>query len=116
MKIDNIYFQATSGGVCFGGGEPTMYADFIIEFRRLSGDLWKITIETSLYKYSYATMEQLAPVIDNWIVDIKDMSHDIYQQYTRKQSHVQQSLSCLQLLDLTDKVTVKVTLIPDYEH
>ena len=23
IKIDNIYFQATGGGVCFGGGEPT---------------------------------------------------------------------------------------------
>lgn len=93
-----------------------MYADFIIEFRRLSGDLWKITIDISFYKYSYATMAQLAPMTGNWIVNIKDMNYDIYQQYTRKRSHVQQSLSCLQLLDLTDKVTVKVTLIPDYEH
>lgn len=59
-------------------------------------------------------MERLAPVIDNWIVDIKDMNHDIYQQYTGKRSHVQQSLSCLQLLNLTDKVTAKVTLISDY--
>jgi pyruvate formate lyase activating enzyme len=25
VKIDNIYFQTTGGGICFGGGEPTMY-------------------------------------------------------------------------------------------
>ena len=27
VKIDNIYFQATGGGICFGGGEPTLYQD-----------------------------------------------------------------------------------------
>lgn len=70
MKIDNIYFQAIGGGVCFGGGEPIMYADFIIEFRKLCGNSWKITIETASYKCSYATMERLVPVIDKWIVDV----------------------------------------------
>ena len=35
VKIDNIYFQTTGGGVCFGGGEPTMYANFIKEFRQV---------------------------------------------------------------------------------
>ena len=48
VKIDNIYFQTTGGGVCFGGGEPTMYANFIKEFRQVCGDKWKITLETSL--------------------------------------------------------------------
>ena len=41
VKIDNIYFQTTGGGVCFGGGEPTMYANFIKEFRQVCGDKWK---------------------------------------------------------------------------
>ena len=114
VKIDNIYFQATGGGICFGGGEPTGYADFIIAFHELCGDAWKITLETSLYNCSYATMERLAPVVDKWIVDVKDMNNDIYRHYTGKKSHIEQILTCLQQLDLTDKVTVKVPLIPDY--
>lgn len=28
VKIDNLYFQATGGGICFGGGEPTLYKDY----------------------------------------------------------------------------------------
>ena len=28
VKIDNIYFQSTGGGICFGGGEPTLYKDY----------------------------------------------------------------------------------------
>ena len=35
VKIDNIYFQTTGGGICFGGGEPTMYANFIKAFTLL---------------------------------------------------------------------------------
>lgn len=31
VKIDNIYCQAIGGGICFGGGEPTIYADFIAD-------------------------------------------------------------------------------------
>ena len=49
VKIDDLYFQATGGGICFGGGEPTRYAGFIEEFRRICGNAWKITLETSLY-------------------------------------------------------------------
>lgn len=114
VKLDNIYFQATGGGICFGGGEPTKYADFIADFRKICGETWKITIETSLYGCSYSTIEQLAPVVDKWIVDVKDMDSEIYHQYTGCRSHILQSLACLQKLNLTDKVTVKVPLIPDY--
>lgn len=114
VKIDNIYFQATGGGICFGGGEPTLYADFISQFHKLCGSSWKITIETSLHLCSFSTIELLAPIIDKWIVDVKDMDSEIYRQYTGRQSHVLQSLTCLDRLNLMDKVTVKVPLIPDY--
>lgn len=114
VKIDNIYFQATGGGICFGGGEPIKYADFIADFRKLCGNSWKITIETALHHSSFSTIEHLAPIIDKWIVDVKDMDSEIYRQYTGRQSHILQSLTCLERLNLMDKVTVKVPLIPDY--
>lgn len=114
VKIDNIYFQATGGGICFGGGEPTKYVDFIIAFHELCGNAWKITLETSLYCCTYATMERLASVVDKWIVDVKDMNSQIYQLYTGRKSHIFQNLTCLQQLNLADKVTIKVPHIPDY--
>lgn len=114
VKIDNIYFQATDGGICFGGGEPIQYADFIIAFKKICGESWKITIETALHGCTYRTIEQLAPVIDEWIVDVKDMDNDIYYQYTGHPPLIKQNLAYLQKLDLADKVTVKVPLIPGY--
>lgn len=115
VKIDNIYFQTTGGGVCFGGGEPTMYANFIKEFRQVCGDKWKITLETSL-ACSADDLEMLADVVDHWIVDVKSMDSAIYERYTGQPSGVSQNLSRLQKLVPNEKVTIKVPAIPDFNE
>lgn len=115
VKIDNIYFQATGGGICFGGGEPTMYANFIEEFRQVCGDKWKITLETSL-ACSYNDIEILRDTVDHWIVDIKSMDSVIYEMYTGQVSVVSQRLSSLQMLVPNEKVTIKVPTIPDFNE
>lgn len=115
VKIDNIYFQTTGGGICFGGGEPTMYADFIKEFRQVCGDKWKITLETSV-ACSYRTIEMLAGVVDHWIVDIKSMDSVIYEKYTGHMSGVLQHLRSLQMLVPNEKVTIKLPMIPDFNE
>ena len=94
VKIDNIYIQSTGGGICFGGGEPTLYKDFIVEFKKICGDKWKITIETCL-RCTYNTIKNLSSVVDYWIVDIKSMHSDIYMKYTGHISGVLQHLDCL---------------------
>ena len=113
VRQDNIYFQATGGGICFGGGEPTMQELFIIEFAKLCPKNWKITLETSL-DCSYNTIKALAPYVDEWIVDIKSMNADIYYRYTGKNSAVHQHLECAKRLLPLDKVTIKVPHIPDF--
>lgn len=113
VKQDNIYFQATGGGICFGGGEPTMQASFIITFAKLCPKNWKITLETSLH-CSHNTIKALAPYVDEWIVDIKTMNADIYKRYTGINSAVHQHLECAKQLLSPDKVKIKVPYIPDF--
>ena len=113
VKVDNLYFQATGGGICFGGGEPTMYADFIAEFRQICGHKWKITIETSLH-CSHNIIRQLSKVVDHWIVDIKAMNPRAYEHYTGKTSDILQHLTSLQTNVPSEKVTIKVPQIPGF--
>ena len=113
VKVDNIYFQSTGGGICFGGGEPTLYKDFIVEFKKICGENWKITLETSL-RCSYNTIQDLSPVVDHWIVDIKSMNPFIYEEYTGVISGVLQHLSSIQKLVSQEKITVKVPHIPGF--
>ena len=113
VKIDNIYFQATGGGVCFGGGEPTLYPSFIKEFKNLCQGKWKITLETCL-RCSYNTIAELSEIVDHWIVDIKSMNPFIYQEYTGVMSGVLQQLKSIQMLVPQDRVTIKVPYIPGF--
>ena len=113
VKVDNLYFQATDGGICFGGGEPTMYADFIAEFRKICDYRWKITLETCLH-CSRNIIRQLSKVVDHWIVDIKAMDPLAYKRYTGKESGVLQHLTSLQTNVPSEKVTIKVPQIPGF--
>ena len=49
VKIDDLYFRSTGGGVTFGGGEPLLHAPFIKRFRQVCPSEWKISVETSIF-------------------------------------------------------------------
>ena len=115
-KKDELYFLATCGGVTFGGGEPLLYSSFIREFRTLCGAYWNLSVETSL-NVPEDNVAQLIPVLNHWIIDIKDTDPDIYLAYTGRDNR--QVLSNLRLLARTGqahKVTIRVPLIPDYNN
>lgn len=81
LMIDNLYFLATGGGVCFGGGEPLLQSRFIAEFCEMMIPEWKVTLETSL-NVPREHIERVLPHIDQYIIDIKDLNPDIYRRYT----------------------------------
>ena len=48
VKLDELYFLSTGGGITFGGGEPILYPVFLQEFRQICGGEWHLCAETSL--------------------------------------------------------------------
>ena len=81
VKVDDLYFRATGGGITFGGGESLLHAEFIRRFRELIPAEWKVSAETSLA----VPEEQLLTVlcaVDLFIVDCKDMNEETYRRYT----------------------------------
>ena len=101
VMVDNLYFEATGGGITFGGGEPLLRADFIAAFCQLAKadkrirTPWHINIETSL-NVPRKNLETVLPFINHFIVDIKDMNPSIYQEYTTKSQ--EQAISNLSFL------------------
>ena len=86
VEIDDLYFMATGGGICFGGGEPLLQ-----------------------------DVERVAPLIHTWYVDIKDLNSDIYKAYTRKENaSVIRNLTWLSENGYADKVIIRLPLIPEY--
>ena len=114
VKIDGLYFEATGGGVTFGGGEPLLRADFISAFTALCPDGWRFCVETSL-NVPLKNVEVAAACIDFFMVDIKDTNEEIYKAYTG-QSNGQMLQNLQRLLELVgpERILVRVPLIPEF--
>ena len=114
VRIDDLYFRATGGGITFGGGEPLLQADFIKEFREICPEEWKITVETSLFvPRNY--LAQVIDAVDLFVVDCKDMNEDIYRKYTGEDSSVmEENLQFLLQRKEAESILVRVPLIPGY--
>lgn len=116
VKVDDLYFKATGGGVTFGGGESLLHAEFIKAFREVCPKEWTLTVETSLNVNS-DLFETALEAVDAFIVDIKDMDPQIYKAYTgqnnervlRNMERLAQNLSVKQ-------ARIRVPRIPGYNN
>lgn len=114
VEIDDLYFVATGGGICFGGGEPLLYPDFIRTFSKLMNPEWKLTVETSI-NVPLENIKTIAALVQMWYIDIKDFSPTIYNAYTGKDNtQVIRNLVWLAANGYADKVILRLPLIPDY--
>nr|WP_315430577.1 radical SAM protein [uncultured Prevotella sp.] len=114
VEIDDLYFVATGGGICFGGGEPLLRSDFIKAFAEIMNPEWKLTIETSL-NVPLENVKAIASLVQMWYVDIKDMNPDVYKAYGCKENkQVVSNLQWLAANGYADKVIIRLPLIPEY--
>lgn len=114
VKIDQLYFLATHGGITFGGGEPLLQLPFIQAFRNLCGRQWQIVVETSLH-VPLATIQAIDPIVDGYIIDIKDMNPEIYEAYTGKANNiVLENLQWLLQNGDPNRIKVRIPHIPDF--
>lgn len=114
VVIDDLYFQATRGGICFGGGEPLLRSEVIRMFCQRCPKEWNIYLETSL-NVPLHHLQQVVPYITHFYIDIKDLSSDIYCRYClADNARVMENLQYLADLQLQSRVTLRLPLIPDY--
>ena len=96
VRIDNIYFQSTKGGITIGGGEPLLYMPAIEDFSALCPDTWSLWTETALN-------------VDERLVERAS------KEYTGKDlKQALDNLLSLQSIVGSDRITVRVPLIPGY--
>ena len=114
VKVDDLYFCATGGGVTFGGGESLLHAAFIQRFRALCPTQWRICVETSL-AVSRELVTLAIDAVDTFIVDCKDMNGEIYHRYTGGDPGLMEG-NLRFLLDAVgpNRITVRVPVIPEY--
>lgn len=114
ISIDSLYFNHVGGGVCFGGHEPLIQQDFIIEFIKYvkSKNLpWSFGMETSL---NGKLKDELLEFLDFIIIDIKDINYETYKKYTGKDNSL--VISNLKNISKIKNImqTIRIPLIPGY--
>ncbi len=113
-SIDNLYFQATGGGITFGGGEPLLNSDFIKQFHDICPENWNINIETSL-NVELSHIEKTINFVHQYIIDIKDLNPRIYLNYTGKDNvQVLSNLKWISEQGLQGKCKIRIPLIPSF--
>ena len=114
VKIDDLYFKATGGGITFGGGEPLLCSSFIREFKDVCEIDWRLNVETSL-NIPRRKIEEVMPIIDEYFIDIKDVNANIYEQYTGKSNErVLENLKWMVAQGLVEKMVIRVPSIPNF--
>lgn len=118
ILIDYCYFIATGGGITFGGGEPLLQADGIVDAINSLPPKVAVNIETSLNIPQSAIEKILSTKLGdkvNWIIDIKTIDSKIYTDYTGlSNSKVINNLEFLARKSLQDRCIIRVPLIPGY--
>lgn len=116
LKVDDVYFRSTGGGVVFGGGEPLLRYQFIRDFAEICNGRWKLTLETSLNVPEEYLMS-VVKYINLFIVDIKDISPEVYESYTgHNNQKVLSNLLLLNSIVTPDIIQVRVPNIPGYNN
>ena len=116
VRIDQLYFLATGGGITFGGGEPLLNSMFIKAFCEQCPKEWRISIESSL-NVPRKNVEDVLPFVKEWIIDIKDMNPEIYKSYSGiSNERVIDNLRWIasEHTDLLPCILIRLPHIPDY--
>ena len=114
VMIDDLYFQATGGGITFGGGESLLHTAFIKNFRELCPDVWRICAETSLY-VDKELLSLSLQAVDDYSVDCKDLDKARYYRYTGGDaSLLHENLAFLLHEAGPDRIHIRVPYIPEF--
>ena len=80
--IRNKDYFGDNGGVTFSGGEPLLHHDFLVELcKKLKKDNIHIALDTA--GVGYSNYDDLLPLVDLIILDIKHVNLDGYLKITR---------------------------------
>lgn len=82
VKKDIVFYEESSGGVTFSGGEPMLQIDFIEQFATLlKKEKISVAVDTSgAVPFSY--FERIAPNVDTFLYDIKHTNTELHKQFT----------------------------------
>lgn len=112
LKREQLFSDITGGGVTVSGGEPLYQPEFLLELLKSMKEAGVDTcIETSMFA-PQKVLEDVAPYLDRFLVDIKLLDEERHRKYTGVSNR--QILSNFRYLaGLGKPILVRIPLIPE---
>ena len=111
IRKDTMFYEQSGGGVTFSGGEPLLQFDFLLALLKTAKTEGIHTVVDTTGYASYHHLEQLMPVTDLFLYDIKLLDDALHEKYTGVSNRL--ILDNLKKLDQAGaSILVRVPLIP----
>lgn len=109
---DKIFYDSTSGGVTFSGGEPLMYLDYLFGvFSGLKNSNIHIAVDTcGFFDYKKAE-KKIFRFIDLFLFDLKIIDQEKHKKYTGKSNDVILK-NLKKLIDNGHNIRIRIPLVP----
>lgn len=109
---DRLFFEESGGGVTFSGGEPLMQSEFLTVLLKECKSLGiHSAVDTSGFT-SEDILNQVAPNVDLFLLDLKLMNDDVHQKYTGVSNQIILK-NLIELDQLGKKIIVRIPIVPE---
>ncbi len=118
LEADIPFYTASSGGVTFSGGEPLAQSEFVADVcESLQHRAIHTAVETALC-VDWRDVEQLIPVVDSFIIDIKSVDPEWHRHGTAADGTIvlENFKRLAKRLKGTGKIWPRFTLVPGYSE
>ncbi len=108
---DRMFYEQSGGGATFSGGEPLMQPEFLIELlTRCKDEAIKTAVDTSGYA-PWKVIEQVTPLTDIFLYDVKIMDAEKHVKYTGVSNNVILE-NLAKLSRIHDSINARIPVIP----
>jgi pyruvate formate lyase activating enzyme len=111
LEKERVFLDKSGGGVTFSGGEPLMQPQFLLEaLRACKAAGFHTAVDTSGY-CSWIHLENILPVTDLILYDLKHLDHLVHRKYTGRSNRL--IISNLMKLLMSDvDLMIRIPLVP----
>jgi pyruvate formate lyase activating enzyme len=109
---DKIFYEESSGGVTFSGGEPLIQPEFLMEaLTECKSSGVQTAVDTSGFA-SGEILKNAAEYTDLFLYDLKLMNDDLHQKYTGVSNQLILK-NLIELDQLHKKIIIRIPIIPE---
>lgn len=113
LMKDKPFYDQSSGGVTFSGGEPLMQADLVADIaKKLKQNSVSAAIESCMHA-PWKNVEKVAPFIDCWLADLKHTEEVKFNQWA-KGSLKRIKENFRKLDSIAKRIVIRVPVVPEF--